>query len=87
MRAAVNRRLAAREDEAVGLDRLESQGLEPAIDFSKVLAFAAIAPRSSAAAVTPLAYRSLLARISMIVDPDGNWIELSQRASTVGALA
>ena len=26
------------------------------------------------------------ARISMIMDPDGNWIELSQRASIVGAL-
>jgi lactoylglutathione lyase len=26
------------------------------------------------------------ARISMIVDPDGNWIELSQRASIVGGL-
>lgn len=26
------------------------------------------------------------ARISMILDPDGNWIELSQRASLVGAL-
>jgi catechol 2,3-dioxygenase-like lactoylglutathione lyase family enzyme len=27
------------------------------------------------------------ARISMVRDPDGNWIELSQRASIVGALA
>ena len=27
------------------------------------------------------------ARISMVLDPDGNWIELSQRASIVGALA
>jgi lactoylglutathione lyase len=26
------------------------------------------------------------ARISMIRDPDGNWIELSQRASIVGSL-
>ena len=26
------------------------------------------------------------ARISMVLDPDGNWIELSQRASIVGAL-
>jgi lactoylglutathione lyase len=26
------------------------------------------------------------ARISMILDPDGNWIELSQRASLVGPL-
>jgi lactoylglutathione lyase len=26
------------------------------------------------------------ARISMILDPDGNWIELSQRASIVGSL-
>jgi lactoylglutathione lyase len=28
-----------------------------------------------------------VARISMILDPDGNWIELSRRASIVGALA
>jgi predicted enzyme related to lactoylglutathione lyase len=28
-----------------------------------------------------------MARISMVRDPDGNWIELSQRASIVGALA
>jgi hypothetical protein len=27
-----------------------------------------------------------VARISMILDPDGNWIELSQRASIVGTL-
>ena len=27
-----------------------------------------------------------VARISMILDPDGNWIELSQRASIVGPL-
>jgi len=27
------------------------------------------------------------ARISMVRDPDGNWIELSQRASIVGSLA
>jgi lactoylglutathione lyase len=27
------------------------------------------------------------ARISMIRDPDGNWIELSQRASIVGSIA
>jgi catechol 2,3-dioxygenase-like lactoylglutathione lyase family enzyme len=27
------------------------------------------------------------ARISMVLDPDGNWIELSQRASIVGTLA
>ena len=26
------------------------------------------------------------ARISMVLDPDGNWIELSQRASIVGGL-
>ena len=26
------------------------------------------------------------ARISMVRDPDGNWIELSQRASIVGTL-
>jgi lactoylglutathione lyase len=26
------------------------------------------------------------ARISMVRDPDGNWIELSQRASIVGSL-
>jgi lactoylglutathione lyase len=26
------------------------------------------------------------ARISMVRDPDGNWIELSQRASLVGAI-
>jgi hypothetical protein len=26
------------------------------------------------------------ARISMVLDPDGNWIELSQRASIVGSL-
>ena len=26
------------------------------------------------------------ARISMVLDPDGNWIELSQRASIVGTL-
>jgi len=26
------------------------------------------------------------ARISMILDPDGNWIELSQRASIVGGI-
>jgi catechol 2,3-dioxygenase-like lactoylglutathione lyase family enzyme len=28
-----------------------------------------------------------VARISMILDPDGNWIELSRRASIVGALS
>jgi len=28
-----------------------------------------------------------VARISMIVDPDGNWIELSRRASLVGGLS
>ena len=28
-----------------------------------------------------------VARISMILDPDGNWIELSRRASIVGSLA
>jgi hypothetical protein len=28
-----------------------------------------------------------VARISMILDPDGNWIELSRRASIVGNLA
>jgi catechol 2,3-dioxygenase-like lactoylglutathione lyase family enzyme len=28
-----------------------------------------------------------VARISMILDPDGNWIELSRRASVVGSLA
>jgi len=27
-----------------------------------------------------------VARISMIFDPDGNWIELSRRASIVGSL-
>jgi lactoylglutathione lyase len=27
-----------------------------------------------------------VARISMILDPDGNWIEFSQRASIVGTL-
>lgn len=27
-----------------------------------------------------------VARISMILDPDGNWIELSRRASIVGSL-
>ena len=27
------------------------------------------------------------ARVSMVLDPDGNWIELSQRASLVGSLA
>jgi hypothetical protein len=27
------------------------------------------------------------ARISMILDPDGNWIELSRRASIVGSLS
>jgi predicted enzyme related to lactoylglutathione lyase len=27
------------------------------------------------------------ARISMVLDPDGNWIELSQRASIVGTLS
>jgi lactoylglutathione lyase len=26
------------------------------------------------------------ARVSMVLDPDGNWIELSQRASLVGTL-
>ena len=26
------------------------------------------------------------ARISMVKDPDGNWIELSQRASITGSL-
>jgi lactoylglutathione lyase len=26
------------------------------------------------------------ARISFILDPDGNWIEISQRASLTGAL-
>ncbi|MDB5576586.1 MAG: hypothetical protein JWR80_1762 [Bradyrhizobium sp.] len=35
-----------------------------------------------------LAPRTLgaVARISMVLDPDGNWIELSQRASLVGSL-
>ncbi|MGX1109354.1 MULTISPECIES: VOC family protein [Bradyrhizobium] len=28
-----------------------------------------------------------VARISMILDPDGNWIELSRRASIVGSLS
>ena len=28
-----------------------------------------------------------VARISMILDPDGNWIELSRRASIVGGLS
>ena len=28
-----------------------------------------------------------VARISMILDPDGNWIELSRRASVVGSLS
>jgi hypothetical protein len=28
-----------------------------------------------------------VARISMILDPDGNWIELSRRASAVGSLS
>ena len=27
-----------------------------------------------------------VARISMVLDPDGNWIELSRRASIVGSL-
>jgi lactoylglutathione lyase len=27
------------------------------------------------------------ARISMLCDPDGNWIEISQRASITGSLA
>ena len=28
-----------------------------------------------------------VARISMILDPDGNWIELSRRASIVGSVS
>jgi hypothetical protein len=28
-----------------------------------------------------------VARISMILDPDGNWIELSRRTSIVGSLS
>ena len=28
-----------------------------------------------------------VARISMVLDPDGNWIELSRRASVVGSLS
>ena len=28
-----------------------------------------------------------MARISMILDPDGNWIELSRRASIVGSVS
>ena len=38
--------------------------------------------REALAPVTP----GTTARISMVRDPDGNWIELSQRASIVGAL-
>jgi hypothetical protein len=36
-------------------------------------------------AIAPLTLGTT-ARIAMIRDPDGNWIELSQRASIVGSL-
>ena len=36
--------------------------------------------------VWPQPHSGQTARISMILDPDGNWIELSQRASIVGTL-
>jgi lactoylglutathione lyase len=46
---------------------------------------AAALERGAREAVAPITLGTT-ARISMIRDPDGNWIELSQRASIVGSL-
>lgn len=46
---------------------------------------AAVLARGGREALAPLTLGST-ARISMVRDPDGNWIELSQRASIVGSL-
>jgi hypothetical protein len=50
---------------------------------------AAFAPRRKQGRGEGLAQVTLgnVARISMILDPDGNWIELSRRASIVGSLS
>lgn len=47
---------------------------------------AAVLARGGREALAPLTLGTT-ARISMVRDPDGNWIELSQRASIVGSLA
>lgn len=46
---------------------------------------AAVLARGGREALAPLTLGTT-ARISMVRDPDGNWIELSQRASIVGSL-
>jgi lactoylglutathione lyase len=48
--------------------------------------YAAALERGAHGAVEPVTLGTT-ARIAMIRDPDGNWIELSQRASIVGSLA
>lgn len=47
---------------------------------------AAVLAKGGREAVAPVTLGTT-ARISMVRDPDGNWIELSQRASIVGSLA
>jgi len=47
---------------------------------------AAVLARGGREAMAPLTLGAT-ARISMVRDPDGNWIELSQRASIVGSLS
>jgi catechol 2,3-dioxygenase-like lactoylglutathione lyase family enzyme len=47
---------------------------------------AAVLAKGGREALAPLTLGTT-ARISMVRDPDGNWIELSQRASIVGALS
>lgn len=47
---------------------------------------AAVLAQGGREALAPVTLGST-ARISMVRDPDGNWIELSQRASIVGSLA
>ena len=47
---------------------------------------AAVLAKGGREALAPLTLGTT-ARISMVRDPDGNWIELSQRASIVGSLA
>ncbi len=48
-------------------------------------AHAAVLARGGHEALAPVTLGTV-ARISMVRDPDGNWIELSQRASIVGSL-
>lgn len=79
--------LSVVEDPAATAGGLEGTGLRY-VTFQVPRADSAHALALSAGAREGMAPRTLgkVARISFVVEPGGNWIELSQRASVVGSL-